>query len=469
MKIIYLMRQYRHICFWMLVIVVTILAAIASYPKTAVTMAVHTRVLKMLDKDGNVLPEFSDRELAKIQKKLHEKGVELLFSAQNGNENEKSTLEYLVSNPKKIDFAIYGNYGGHFSDSIKEKITSLGVVRTKPFYFLVKKGSNIRLLKDLKGKKIAFWTSPEGSAHPAFTLGGDKASPYSSDQFLEKFFDLAGVTAENSTLINTWPKPISLQQNWDVAINPTPPPDKKNRLDDMMDVDVYKAVLEGNVKYLEFEDIEAIGKNLSEYKLVKISKSLMDPAKNYPPENFITLGVTESVFAPKNLDSSLVLILSEALRGVYDSPTKLATKGEYPNFSSTQTFPPNKVSEKFYHDGDSSILKKYFSQTLAAFIEKLIFILAPLFLVIYPLMTFLPKALSNYCQSKVTKYYKEIYSIEEMLKSDMCDHGLIQVRLDQLDKELGDLKLPLIHDQFVQEIFIVREHIEMIKRKLRFK
>ena len=51
----------------------------------------------------------------------------------------------------------------------------------------------------------------------------------------------------------------------------------------------------------------------------------------------------------------------------------------------------------------------------------------------------------------------------------MCDHGVIQVRLDQLDKELGDLKLPLIHDQFVQEIFIVREHIEMIKRKLRFK
>jgi len=462
-KIIDVVRRYKNHLFWLAVTLAIILTAIISYPKTSLTMAAHTGIHKMLDEYGRVLPEYRGSFAYKVQKKLEEDGINLKFVTQDSNDAEKSQLEFLVSSPK-IDFTTYGNFGGKLPDSVVQEFNSIGITRVEPMYFFVKNNTNIRLVKDLQGKKIAFWTSPEGSKHPAFTKGGDKASPYSDDLFLEQIFQLAGVTPENSILMNTWPKPLSFEQDWDIAIAPILPPKKQV---DTMSSDMHQALLDHKISFLQFDDLEALSRNLPQYKIVEIPKSLFIPQKNIPPQDFKTLGVTSSVFIHKNLDSSLVLILADAIKNLYDKPTVLSKKGEFPNFSSVESFPSNKVAEKFYREGDSSILKKYFSPTLAAFIEKLVFILAPLFLVIYPLMTFLPKALSNYCQSKVTNYYKEINVIEEALKSDITDHQMIQVRLDQLDRELRDLKLPLIHDQFVQEIFIVREHIEMIKRKLR--
>lgn len=68
---------------------------------------------------------------------------------------------------------------------------------------------------------------------------------------------------------------------------------------------------------------------------------------------------------------------------------------------------------------------------------------------------------------KINKYYEEIYSIEKSLEdNDISDHKLIKLRLDHLDEQVRNTKFPLVHDDFVQQIFIVREHIVMIHKKI---
>ena len=68
---------------------------------------------------------------------------------------------------------------------------------------------------------------------------------------------------------------------------------------------------------------------------------------------------------------------------------------------------------------------------------------------------------------KLNKYYDEIYSIEKSLDDNVVfDHKLIKLRLDHLDEQVRNANFSLVHEDFVQQIFIVREHIVLIHKKI---
>jgi hypothetical protein len=71
---------------------------------------------------------------------------------------------------------------------------------------------------------------------------------------------------------------------------------------------------------------------------------------------------------------------------------------------------------------------------------------------------------------RINKYYEEIYSIEKILENnDITQHKTIKIRLELLDEKVRSIKFPLLQEEFVQQIFIVREHIVLIQRKLEHK
>ena len=433
------------------------------YPKTELTIAVNHNTLKMLDENGKIRKEHEKTRNYILQEKLEKQGIKLIFKAEDNSENAKPLLEFLINNPT-IDFTFSSNWGGSLSPEESGKALSLGAVSVTPFYFIVKNNSNIKLIKDLKGKKIAFWTSPEGKKNPVFTIGGDKASQFSSDRLQELLFKLAGVTAENSKLINYWPNKISANDDWDIVLSSNRPPKKESN---SYSQDFYKALIDRKVKFLEFEDIEGLSKNLPHTKLLLVPKSSFEPEINYPDQSFKTLGITTSVFINKNMDPSHIIILSGVLKEMYEKPTRYAQKNEYPNFSAIEIFEPSIVAEKFYKEGESSFLENYFPPVFSAFIKKLLFIVAPILFIIIPLTSVLPGILKKYFQIKINNYYDEIYSIEKFLDDNVIfDHKLIKLRLDQLDEEVRSAKFSFVHDDFVQQIFIVREHIVMIHKKI---
>jgi surface polysaccharide O-acyltransferase-like enzyme len=93
--------------------------------------------------------------------------------------------------------------------------------------------------------------------------------------------------------------------------------------------------------------------------------------------------------------------------------------------------------------------------------------LAPIFFIAIPLYTLLPGALKKYFERKINQYYEEIYELEKIIRNnDAAEHNSIKTRLDLLDEEVRSTKFPFFHDEFVQQIFIVREHIALIQKKL---
>jgi len=460
-----LISQYKIIIYSCFIIASVSILSLFLYPKTELTIAIPNSTLKTIDEYGRVKKEHDKSRYYILQNKLEEKGIKLNFKAQDSDDNAKPLAEFLINNTEQIDITFSNNWGGKLTEDESKKALSLGAISVSPFSFLIKaKINNINLIKDLKGKKIAFWSSPEGKKNPVFTIGGDKAAEYSSDIFLEKLFKIAGVTAENSKLMNMWPNKSTSTDDWDILLTSTIPT-KNGSLS--IDADIYKALLKKEIRFLEFKDIEAAHKNLPHTKLLEIPNSLFDPENNFPSESFKTLGITTSVFARRDLDPSLVLILSEVLKEMYGKAGRFSIKNEYPNFTAIEIFEPSNVAEKFYREGESSIFRKYFPPIFSALITKLFFVLAPIFFILIPLTTFFPGALKKYFQMRINKYYEEIYSIEKILENnDITQHKTIKTRLDLLDEKVRSIKFPLLQEEFVQQIFIVREHIVLIQRKL---
>jgi hypothetical protein len=468
-----LLFKYKYFMYIFIFTIVTTICIFFLYPKTELTMAVSRQAYEKLDLDENGKIRSRGEQNLHLditksyyvfQQKLEQQGLKLKFIAQDSIEVQKNPLEFLISNPSQIDIVVANNYGGTALERDSKKALSIGSLGVSPFFILEKANTKgIKTLKDLKGKKIGFWTSPEGKKNPSFTVNGDKPSEYSSDIFYENLFKIAGITPTNTKLINFYPNKISENDDWDILLGIIPIKKGSRHVDK----DIYEALIQNKIRFTEFEDIDAIYKNLPNTKILNIHESIFDIENNLPNKSYISLGITRSAFVNSKLDPSLIIILCEVLKDMYGTQGKFSAKDEYPNFSSVEMFKPSAVAEKFYHEGENFIFRKYFPPIFAAFIEKLLFVLAPIFFIAIPLYTFLPGTLKKYFERKINEYYEEIYELEKFIANiDATEHNSIKTRLDLLDEKVRSTKFPFLHDEFVQQIFIVREHIALIQKKL---
>ncbi len=412
----------------------------------------------LLDANGNFKDK--DNSYSKIKTLLAAQGIKLKVKTQPDKNNEKSTLEFLIDD-HTIDWVIARNSGAELDEEIYEKFSSLGVISKSPFLFFVKAGNkSIKKIKDLRGRKIAFRAAPEGNERPVFTSDGAIISPYSANNIIKNFFQLAGITSENTKLINIWPDQITENGDWDVFIVFGFPSAKNSSKG------IYPAILKGGIEFLQFEDMEAIAKNLPYLAVQKLPASGMLASEGIPNADVRYLSTTVSVFAKSNLDHTLVMILSEALKKIFSEPSIVREKDEFPNFKSTETFKANPVAEEFYKSG-RPILGKYFPLIIAGFVMNLLVIMVPALTVIFPVVHYFPSLYRIYIRRKVAPLYKQLEFIDK--NSDVESDTLrdkLKIQLHDVETRLRGISLPFMYGTYVQEIFNAMGHAELVKSKL---
>ena len=428
------------------------------YPKTSLTVGVHTHTL-----DSNGQLNSDQKVFQSLKEKLNTAGIDVKFKAQTDNRTEKSVLEFMV-NDKSIDMVVYGNFGGKIPENVLNEYRSMGAVYSAQHYFYVKANNNkIKKISDLKGKKIAIWTSPEGAEKPAFTKGAAKASIYSDDLYLENLFKVAGVTPENSEIINVWPNKISPSLDWDIYIGSGLPRQKSDVNDELF----YKDFHAKKIKLFQFEDVQAIVANIPNIKLVKVPESALSPKENIPEQDMYALGIPTSYMARADLDPSIALVVAQFLKERYSAPSILEKKNTYPNFSENETFKPHPEAEEFYKHG-APFLSRYLSPTLTVLVMKLILILVPTLTIVWPLIHFIPVIIRFFIRRKITIWYEQLGFIEKNYeRADEEMKSIFKKELADLDEKLKDLRFPFLYGTFVQELFIAREHVELVKKKIR--
>jgi hypothetical protein len=224
--------------------------------------------------------------------------------------------------------------------------------------------------------------------------------------------------------------------------------------------------LKGKIDFLQFEDLDAVAKKLSYLSVQKLPASAMVPAEAIPNTDVRYLSTTSSVLAKADLDHTLVMILADALDKVYSPANLTRAKDEFPNFRSTETFKPNPMAVEFYKSG-KPLLGKYFPPVVAGLIGNLLVVIIPLITVVWPIAHFFPSIYRIYVRRKVTPWYKKLEFIEKNCHVESEDlRNDLKRQLQEVEKGLQAIKLPLMYGAYVQDVFNAKSHVELVKGKL---
>ena len=454
-KIAYFFRKlfdkakFRVISSFIVVLSIFILIFFFIYPATTLIRGAQQQAI---DEYGN--PKSKGEKI--INEKLKSLGISVRYKIQDSSKQEVTTFEMAI-NDNEIDTFEIPNTCAEYNEKIINEFQSIGVIDNVPMFFFVKyDDKSIKSLSDLKGKTIAYRLLPKKGVSN-FDDDGKYLSPYSIEFLLGEILETAGITSKNTKFINTYPQPVSSKIDADVYWSMYWPQVST------LYADVMDDLINKRLKILKISDLEGLSEHIRCINIKKLPAGAVDYQFNIPSSDLEIIYVTGSVLVRKNLDPSLVSALSESYKDALNKPGK---QDGLPLFDKTESFSPNPVAQEFYLKGNN-IFHDYLSPSLYAFLVKILFVLVPLLTIVLPLVNNIPNIYMLYIKKEITKFYNELGFIENnyQLVDDELKHQYIQ-RLDVIDERLQKLKFIFMHNQFVQDIYTAREHVELVKNKI---
>ena len=402
----------------------------------------------------------------------------------------------------QVDFIMHGNFRHINTD----EISSIGVVSRSPILFFKNpksvRAKKIKNIDDLHHSKIivfsypiknpyvdkaAFYDNPiEILGNPYTTLSmldrmpplelnhleplGSRQTQYANDvKVMWPDLRKAEVVTEAIDLIK-----VSLNDSdWDIFV----------MLDPIADSFLRPLILDNVLEFFQFEDINSFVQRNKFYSLFNYPKSSYSyfvhrdwkGSKKIPPQDIQLLTYSNSISIKSNLDTSLIELLTDAVektaknqfhRDLHNGIGFLGSDiNEFPKFSSEDSFYPNTVAKRYYRDGPG-LLSEILTPTTASFLKTIALILIPLLTFIYPVAKITPKLYSNYIKNQIYLWYKKLEILESSFKNGSITKENFLSGLSTLENELSKLKIPFLYSYFIQDLYIAREHLELISNKI---
>jgi hypothetical protein len=420
----------------------------ASYPKMTVTMAV---IPSIIDSKGNLIG------YTKFQSVMKQRGIELRFKQTT---TEPSVLELAIKDPT-IDFLLATNSGAVISTDLKDDFSSLGVIRKIPIFILAHAGKpKISHLSELRGQSIALRAAPNSGTKEAFTENRLSPQQYQPEYIYSDLFALLDINFKNTKFINTYPEPAFAAPHADYYFGFY----SDGQIGSVNDFP--KKIETEKYSFVNLVDIEGVARNSKAIFAGQLEASALWPQLAIPSESVSYMYVTQSAVVRRNLDPSLILVLSEAIQSEASSSTKFSKHNELPRFADSELFSPTDIAKDYYKNG-KPFLTDYFSPMVAALLIKIIIILVPILTLLWPISNLVPKIYSFYIKNKISHWYVDLEMIDKSLGSaDAETRKKYSEIIDNIAQSITEMRLPIFHSHYVQELFTARSNVNLIRTKL---
>ena len=376
-------------------------------------------------------------ETAEIYKKyLAKQGVELEIIQTKGAAESLALL-----NDDKVDLALA--HGGLTTKKESPDLVSLGSISYEPLWVFQRKNTKILTdISQLKGMKVA--TGEKGTGVEVIT---------------SKIFKAEGVNESNTTILHMGMKEAAeclIQGSIDAAVFMDPPENETIR-------EFFSSSV---INEVSLYDSEALRRRFRYLQVIKIPPSGIDLALEQPRSELLTIATTAYLATNKKLDAALQYLLLSIIDEVHHDPTLISDENEFPSDKDVD-LPLSKDADIYYTKG-KPFLQQYLPFQMASLLERLIKVLLPLLLLCAPIFAYAPAAYDWHFRQKLSKRYKSLVEIEEQLANNPSNKSVteFEVMLSDVEKKLNDEKIP---NSFTNQVFILREHIELVQRKIQRK
>ena len=331
-------------------------------------------------------------------------------------------------------------HGGLTTRQESPNLVSLGSISYEPLWVFQRKGTKpVTDLSQLKGMKVA--TGVEGTG---------------VEVIAKRLFTAEGVNERNTTILHMGMKEAAerlAKGDIDAAVFMDPPENDKIRA----------FFSSSAVNEASLEDSEALRRRFRFLHVIKIPPSGIDLELEQPHAELSTIAPTSYLAISKSLDPALQYLLLSVIDEVHHNPTLISDEDEFPSDKDVDlNLSPD--AEVYYKKG-KPFLQQYLPFQMASLLERLIKVLLPLLLLGYPIIAYAPTAYNWHIRNKLSKRYDSLVEIEEQLANNHSNKSAAEfdAMLADVEKKLNDEKIP---SSFTNEVFILREHIELVQRKI---
>jgi hypothetical protein len=217
------------------------------------------------------------------------------------------------------------------------------------------------------------------------------------------------------------------------------------------------------IKLMSMSQAEAYTRLFPHLSHVVLPKGILGLSKRFPASDIHLLAPTTNLLVQKNLHPALAYLLLKAAVEIHGGAGWVHRAGEFPSMK-TQDFPISEQAQRFYRSG-GSWLHGYLPFWAATFVERMLLVLISIGLVLVPLIGILPWLYTWRNRSKYYRWYRELRELEEELKEHQRPERVedYHTRLDRIEEGVSRIHVSVA---FYDEVFILKEHIEMVRQKL---
>ncbi len=217
------------------------------------------------------------------------------------------------------------------------------------------------------------------------------------------------------------------------------------------------------VKPLSLRRVKTYAAHHQYLSTVALPEGYVDLETNVPDTEINLLAPTANLVATDNLHPALVPLLLEVASRIHEPSGCFNQFGQFPNLRSVD-FAANEDARRFFRSGPNPLFR-WLPFHWAAWLDRVKLLLLPMCTLLLPLAKIAPPVYRRQIRCKIYRWYKVLRQIDLELDtvgdSVTCKDNL--QHLDQLEKELADISVPL---SYMEEFYNLRLHVEHVRKRL---
>ncbi len=294
-------------------------------------------------------------------------------------------------------------------------------------------------LRDMEGLRIVIGEAGSGTREMATLLLNDN-----------------GITADNATLIELSPfETLDALKNGeiDVAFAVASPESAFGR----------QVATDPDVAIMSTERFRAYQSRYKNITVLTLGEGTIDLTANIPNEDKTLLATVATLVAGPTLHPDHARLLLGVATEVHREGGMLEQPGEFPS-EALVTLPLSQDARNFLENGPTGI-ERYLPFWVASRLERILFIVVPLFVLFYPFFQSTPLAFTFFFRYRIFRWYQYVRSVEQDIEAyDLEEVEAKIAELRELQRELRDhMRVPVM---YLADFYNLRLHINLVINRL---
>ena len=215
------------------------------------------------------------------------------------------------------------------------------------------------------------------------------------------------------------------------------------------------------VRLLNFAQNEAYSRRLPFLSPVTLPRGVVDLSADVPAQDVRLVAPTTTLLARPGVHPAILQLFSQASLGLHGNAGWFSRSKEYPVAANAE-YPLAREAERTIRDG-VPLLQRYLPFSLANLLERMWLSLGIIIALLLPLSRVVPPLYEFRIRSRVFRWYGQLRNIESRDNAGADNRQTLLHELDRLESRVGDVVLPL---SYTDELYALRNHIEMVRQKL---